>query len=240
MHRTLASLLAVAALCLCAPAHAQEVKTRPSIADTQVRAPVVPKDFQKILAGYKDWKPTYETEPFANSVYNWSNRARETVDDTDGVSNAAAWLFSLSESRFNALVSASTGLLRTVFGPIYKERNVRAVLMVPYTGDIDAKYAAWYACMAKVPGYNGEPVGEQYVLAEINWREDRTAGPKNECQEPLVELAKPYKVSELTVDELMVVGFLHRRFAANQKDQKLLSAEAIRKAMHEVFNSGEY
>ncbi len=199
----------------------------------------MPAQFAAMIDIYRGWKPAHTEEPFANSIYNWGTHVRYEFDSLkrDALRN---WVFTRPEGIFRSLATGNAETLKQVFGTVFLARGVGIVFTKSYTADVNGMYASWYDCIAKSMWDDGnEPVGEKLVLAYINWGrgEARSIGSKGECKDKFGALSDYYGSTELSVDDLSSVGFLHRRYVAKQKNPKFIDAEVIREMIHQVFDS---
>jgi hypothetical protein len=208
-------------------------QTRTSLSEAKPAPTMsVPAQFGKLLQAYEGWTPEYKIEPYSGSVYNWATRALAYVEYNKVALTAARnWAFLRSDDSFNRLVQSQKQVLKKLFGDQYLARSMQIVAAVPFTAEINAAYLTWYGCMAKAPGWMDQAMGDD-VLAYVNWKEENIL---LHCFSELGALGQMYRVAQLSADDLMAIGFLSRRHAANSLNPKFVSAEAIRKALFEAF-----
>lgn len=197
--------------------------------------PSIPPQFNVLVEAYRDWKPEYTEEPFANSVFNWANRAFEVVDYKRVLVSAARnWLFMRSEQSFKNLVAAYKTEAQELFGTIYLSRAMQTVFSKAYTAEVDTLYADWYRCLTSSKATSDSFVGEE-VLHHVNNNDRQVVGFDGECTSALREVSLYYGVVQLSVDDLTALGFLHRRHIAHANNPRFVSAEVIRKAVYGTF-----
>jgi len=211
-------------------ASAQTTLERPVVG--QSAKPVeAPSQFLAILGAYQGWVPNTAGRFDAYSIRNFALRARLVYTPTL-LAAARNWLFLQTEERFLGLAATYGGLVKAIFGDLYLARGIHVVFSVPYAPGVDGLYQNWYDCMSLLK--QGEYTVGDRVLSWITGVQ--LAGNDNECRSEFKDLSAYYGVAELTSDDLNAAGFLHRRFLANEKNSKFLSAEVIRKAIGDLFD----
>ncbi len=211
-----------------------------TVSAQQAKAPVaakslVPAEYMTLFNSYRGWVPETKEEPFANSLMNWALHAQIEVK-AFGVAAIRNWLFTRSEARINELVREHETDIKSMFGSMFNKRGMHLVFSEVYTGDVDVLYQMWYNCVADSKRHLDLLVGKENVLVWVNWFEDKKVGADKECTAEFESLSSHYGVAELSADDLTAIGFLSRRHAANTKSSKFVSAEFIRKLVHDIFD----
>lgn len=199
----------------------------------------MPPQFVMFLDAYRGWTPQHKEEPLANSVYNWATRALHVTEGKYYLIPAARnWVFMRSEASFLKFAQEHRTTLKTLFGMQYLARGLQTAVSMPFDAEIDGLYQSWYGCVAATSVYEDKrPLGSDFVLAAINWQAgvQTMEGSNKECADHLSKLSRRYGVVQLTADDLMVIGFLHRRHVAATQNPANVSAEFIRKTVADIF-----
>lgn len=203
-------------------------------AQSETAASKIPEQFRKIVEIYRGWKPDYG--------YDIENLATHAQNSFDSIVLDAArnWIFTRSEKTLRTIAIAEAKGLNELFGTIFLGRGVGLAFTKEYGEEVDRRYGVWYACIArqKISDTDHDLIGEKGVLRWVSWQKETSMlkGTDGTCATPYMGLSRYYGVEDLGTDNIMVVGFLHRRFAANANNPKFISAEVVRKLVHEIMD----
>ena len=216
-------------------------------APAQQKNVAVPAEYMVLLDSYRGWKSANESvdSNYANSVHNWAIHALNEVGKT-GITAVRNWLFTRGEDRIRALATVNKEDLRAVFGKQFNLRGMHIVFAQLFTGDTNVLYRSWYECAAKLklfPEHQGSDrlVGD-LVLMWVNSWDEKTFERVTYAGERMSDfgaLSAHYGVERLSADDITAVGFLSRRFTANRLNPKFVSAEFLRKLVHDIFDPDE-
>lgn len=204
--------------------------------------PIVPEPFEKILKGYENEKFDDVSKPNVGSVYNQASGVESFAGSRLIVDAARNWIFTRKEEKFRALAKAFKPRLQKEFGMIFLGRGLTVVISHPFYDEEAGAYQKWYDCVASSNDNEDEdksvdkPIGSENVLYKIYYWPEFRSGRDGSCKDSFHNLSKLYGVSELSVDDLHVLGFLARRETAHQNNSKFLSAEVIRQVVQEIFD----
>lgn len=229
------------------PAHAQTdlpVKTVKTPATV-----VVPLEYKALFDAYRSWTPaeSEKIDPFyANSLDNWAIHALNEVG-RNGIAAIRNWLFTRGENRIRGLAVEYKSDLVGMFGKQFNLRGMHVVFAQPFTGDTDVLYRSWYNCAAKLKLWpdsstgSSEVVGDRVLMWMNSWdgKEPLRMTVGGGCSADFQALSDHYGVEQLSVDDIYAIGFLSRRYAANQRSQKFVSAEFLRQLVHDIFDPDE-
>ena len=209
------------------------------------QAPVaVPPEYLSLFESYGSFVPEFDSEDKikGNSIENWATYALNTMK-RPGITAIRNWLFTRGEDRILRLAMNHKEKILAMFARQFNMRGMHVVFAQPYTVEIDATYRAWYGCAAGIRrDGSDESIGEERVLREVNsWVDANFARLTfaGDCKREFQALSAHYGVERLSADDVTAIGFLSRRFAANRLSSKFVSAEFLRKLVHDLFDPDE-